>query len=74
MARTDVIGRSADRLAHATFGHPTRVAVDGITAAGKTTLANELATALTERGRTATVTNPTAVRSSLATTTVRRVQ
>ncbi len=31
--------------------HPLRVAIDGITASGKTTLGNELTSAITERGR-----------------------
>lgn len=53
MARADVIGRIADRLVQLVPGHPLRVAVDGITAAGKTTLANELAAAVTEHGRSA---------------------
>jgi uridine kinase len=51
--RADVIGLIADRLVTLRPGHPARVAVDGITAAGKTTLANELAAAVTERGRPA---------------------
>lgn len=53
MARGDVIGRIADRLVQSAPGHPVRVAVDGITAAGKTTLANELATAVAQRRRSA---------------------
>ncbi len=41
----------ADRLDGVTLGHPLRVAIDGITAAGKTTFANSLADDLRGRGR-----------------------
>ncbi|MFI1621727.1 hypothetical protein ACH4VT_32870 [Streptomyces lydicus] len=51
--RDQVIGRIADHIADRRPGHPLRVAVDGITAAGKTTLARALATAVGERGRAA---------------------
>ncbi|MEU9117690.1 hypothetical protein AB0D04_39660 [Streptomyces sp. NPDC048483] len=51
--RDQVIGRIADHLAARRPGHPLRVAVDGITAAGKTTLARALATAVDDRGRPA---------------------
>ena len=51
--RDRVLGRIADHLAHQRPGHPLRVAVDGITAAGKTTLARELAAAVSARGRVA---------------------
>ncbi|WP_285616221.1 gamma-glutamylcyclotransferase [Kineosporia sp. NBRC 101677] len=51
--RSRVIGRIADHLAALDPGHPLRVGVDGITAAGKTTLAAELAVAVAERGRPA---------------------
>ena len=50
-ARTRVIGRVADHLAVKRPGHPLRVAVDGVTAAGKTSLADELALALRARDR-----------------------
>jgi uridine kinase len=50
--RARVIGRIADHLVAAPVDRPLRVAVDGITAAGKTTLAAELAAAVTARGRT----------------------
>lgn len=50
-ARALVIGRIADHLCEQPRDHPLRVAVDGITAAGKTTLAVELAAAIVERGR-----------------------
>ncbi|MGW1787624.1 hypothetical protein ACWCO0_30765 [Streptomyces tubercidicus] len=52
-ARDQVIGRIADHLAARQPGHPLRVAVDGITAAGKTTLARALAAAVADRGRPA---------------------
>lgn len=52
-ARDRVLGRIADHLAARLVGHPLRVAVDGITAAGKTTLAGELADAVAARGRPA---------------------
>jgi uridine kinase len=51
--RALVVGRVADYLVARQPGHPLRVAVDGITAAGKTTLARELAAAVSERGRPA---------------------
>jgi uridine kinase len=51
--RDRVLGRVADQLAARAPGHPVRVAVDGVTAAGKTTLARELAAALAARGRPA---------------------
>lgn len=50
---TRALGRIADHLCAAAPGHPLRVAVDGITAAGKTTLARSLAAAVRERGRPA---------------------
>ncbi|MEV7590992.1 hypothetical protein AB0O42_11995 [Streptomyces sp. NPDC089922] len=52
-ARDQVIGRIADHLTDRDPGHPLRVAVDGITAAGKTTLARALASAVADRGRPA---------------------
>ncbi|MFJ9419405.1 uridylate kinase [Streptomyces sp. NPDC101227] len=51
--RDQVIGRIADHFAARRPGHPLRVAVDGITAAGKTTLARALAAAVADRGRPA---------------------
>lgn len=53
VSRARVLGRVADHLAQRSVGHPLRVAVDGITAAGKTTLARELAAAVAARGRPA---------------------
>lgn len=52
-SRSKVVGRVADQLAARFPGHPLRVAVDGVTAAGKTTLADELAAAVGARGRSA---------------------
>jgi uridine kinase len=51
--RERVLGRIADHLCSLRLGHPVRVAVDGITASGKTTLARELAAAVAARGRPA---------------------
>lgn len=50
-SREHVLGRIADHLA--AQGRPLRVAVDGITASGKTTLARELTAAIALRGRSA---------------------
>jgi uridine kinase len=50
-SRERVLGRIADHLV--AQGRPLRVAVDGITASGKTTLARELTAAITLRGRSA---------------------
>jgi uridine kinase len=49
--RARVVGRVVDHLLAQPVGHPVRVAVDGVTAAGKTTLADELAAAVAARGR-----------------------
>lgn len=51
MDRTDILGEVAERIERQRLGHPVRVAIDGRTASGKTTLADELAALLTERGR-----------------------
>lgn len=51
--RGRVLGRIADHLCGRFPGHPVRVAVDGITASGKTTLARELTAAVVARGRSA---------------------
>ena len=51
--RERVVRRVADHLAARRPGEPLRVAVDGITAAGKTTLAGELAEAVRRTGRPA---------------------
>ncbi|MDG4801328.1 AAA family ATPase [Micromonospora sp. WMMD980] len=49
--RDDLLRDLADAVGRVTAGHPTRVAVDGPPAAGKTTLADELAGVLRARGR-----------------------
>ena len=49
-ARATVIASIADGISRVVRAHPVRVAVDGRTASGKTTLANELARALETRG------------------------
>ncbi|MEU1607591.1 uridylate kinase [Micromonospora matsumotoense] len=49
--RDELLGRLADAVGTIAVTHPTRVAVDGPPAAGKTTLADELAVVLRERGR-----------------------
>ena len=49
--RVRIIGRVADHILADRPGHTLRVAVDGVTAAGKTTFADELAAALLARGR-----------------------
>ncbi|WP_342314640.1 GNAT family N-acetyltransferase (plasmid) [Mycobacterium avium subsp. hominissuis] len=49
-ARADVLRSLAGLLIERQSAHPLRVAIDGITASGKTTLADELAEAIAERG------------------------
>ncbi|RKN47629.1 uridylate kinase [Micromonospora endolithica] len=49
--RDEVLGRLAEAVGSVTVAHPTRVAVDGPPAAGKTTLADELADVLRGQGR-----------------------
>jgi uridine kinase len=49
--RGDLLDRLAKEIESVTTGHPLRVAVDGPPAAGKTTLADELALVLRTRGR-----------------------
>jgi uridine kinase len=49
--RSDLLGRLAEVVDAVANGHPTRVALDGPPAAGKTTLADELAVVLRGRGR-----------------------
>jgi uridine kinase len=46
----DVVGECADRIERHRADHPVRVAVDGITAAGKTTFADRLGDELRGRG------------------------
>ena len=50
-SRAELIDRLAARIAAVQRPHPLRVAIDGADAAGKTTLAHELAAPLTARGR-----------------------
>jgi hypothetical protein len=49
--RDELLGRLAEAVGSVTVAHPTRVAIDGPPAAGKTTLANELAVVLCSQGR-----------------------
>lgn len=49
--RDDLLSRLAEVATSITVGHPVRVAVDGPPAAGKTTLADELAIILRAQGR-----------------------
>ena len=49
--RAELLGHLADTVGSLTIAHPTRVAVDGPPAAGKTTLADELAVVLRAQGR-----------------------
>jgi uridine kinase len=49
--RDEMLRRLADAVESVTVAHPTRVAIDGPPAAGKTTLADELAIILHARGR-----------------------
>jgi uridine kinase len=49
--RDDLLDRLVDVVESVAVGHPTRVAVDGAPASGKTTLADHLAVVLRARGR-----------------------
>jgi uridine kinase len=51
LPRREAVVRLAHRIADRRLGHPTRVAVDGVTASGKSTLARELAAAVSQLGR-----------------------
>jgi uridine kinase len=50
-SRTEVIAGLATAVCNQELDHPTRVAVDGTTASGKSTLARELTAALKTKGR-----------------------
>jgi len=50
-ARDELLARLAEAVGSVTVAHPTRVAIDGSAAAGKTTLADELAVVLRAQGR-----------------------
>ena len=49
--RDEVLGRLAEAVGSVAVAHPTRVAIDGPPASGKTTLADELAVMLRAQGR-----------------------
>jgi uridine kinase len=51
MERKDLVQDLAAKIAAVSQAHPVRVAIDGVDAAGKTTLANELAPAINALGR-----------------------
>jgi len=51
VSRADLVVLLADEVEARSADHPARVAVDGCASSGKTTLADELAAALRERGR-----------------------
>jgi uridine kinase len=50
-SRGEIVRQAAALLCERDPGHPVRVAVDGVTASGKSTLAGELAAAITAAGR-----------------------
>jgi len=49
--RLNVIGKLAECILSVSLSHPVRVAIDGIDAAGKTTLADELEESINDSGR-----------------------
>ena len=51
LPRRQAVARLARWITRQRLGHPTRVAVDGVTASGKSTLARELAEAIPQLGR-----------------------
>lgn len=52
MERATLLSHLAGAIGALTLSHPIRAAIDGVDAAGKTTLANELTQPLEKRGRT----------------------
>jgi uridine kinase len=50
MKRSDLLAQLAEQIASLTRPHPVRVAIDGVDAAGKTTLADELVDPVQARG------------------------
>jgi uridine kinase len=56
--RDELLGRLADVIESETTAHPLRVAIDGRPAAGKTTLADELAVVPTTQEERAQVAQP----------------
>ncbi|MGH2881546.1 MAG: uridine kinase, partial [Solirubrobacteraceae bacterium] len=51
LSREQAVARLARRIADHHLGHPVRVAIDGITASGKSTLARDLTGAVGDHGR-----------------------
>lgn len=51
LPRREAVARLALRIIELRPGHPTRVAIDGVTASGKSTVAREIAAAVTALGR-----------------------
>ncbi len=51
MNRAAVLGQLADLIVSLEKSHPVRIAIDGVDAAGKTTLADELVGPVKQRGR-----------------------
>ena len=51
MTRADVVAELVSRIGRVRCPHPIRAAIDGVDAAGKTTLADELVAPLTRTGR-----------------------
>jgi uridine kinase len=51
LTRDEMLNQLANRLMTLQFQHPVRVAIDGVDAAGKTTLADGLAALLVQQGR-----------------------
>lgn len=52
MRRAELLDQLVDYIMARPLAHPTRVAIDGVDASGKTTLAGELAPLIERRGRT----------------------